>query len=141
MKFQITSLGTLLLVLFFASVATAQSSDPILAVADKTNQTKEDKETLTTNVNEVLANVHQHISGKLDINSDLFQYYNSTVSFTISFVVDQNGKIKKVHAIDNAKGPIVAQAIKQIKRMKKAPVVTENGKVVAKLFYLPIEIK
>lgn len=139
MKFQITSFGTLLLVILFASLATAQSSNSILAVADKTNPSEE--EVFTTNVNEVLANVHQHISGKLDIDSDLFQYYNSTVSFTISFVIDQEGKIKKVHAIDNAKGPVVAKVIRQIKKMKKAPVVLENGTAVAKRFYLPIEIK
>lgn len=139
MKFQITSFGTLLLVILFASVATAQSSNSILAVADKASTSE--AEAFTTNVNEVLANVHQHISGKLDIDSDLFQYYNSTVSFTISFVIDQEGKIKKVHAIDNAKGPVVAKAIRQIKKMKKAPVVLENGKAVAKRFYLPIEIK
>lgn len=139
MKFQITSFGTLLLLILFTSVATAQSSDPMLAVADKANTSE--TEVFTTNVNEVLANVHQHISGKLDIDSDLFQYYNSTVSFTISFVIDQEGKIKKVHAIDDAKGPVVAKAIRQIKKMKKAPVVLENGKAVAKRFYLPIEIK
>lgn len=139
MKSQITSFGTLLLVILFASVAAAQSSNSMLAVADKTNPSEE--ENFTTNVNEVLANVHQHISGKLDIDSDLFQYYNSTVSFTISFVIDQEGKIKKVHAIDNAKGPVVAKAIRQIKKMKKAPVVLENGRAVAKRFYLPIEIK
>ena len=139
MKFQITSFGTLLLLILFTSVATAQSPDPMLAVADKANTSE--AEAFTTNVNEVLANVHQHISGKLDIDSDLFQYYNSTVSFTISFVIDQEGKIKKVHAIDNAKGPVVAKAIRQIKKMKKAPVVLENGKTVAKRFYLPIEIK
>ncbi len=108
-----------------------------MAVADKTNQAK----AFTTNVNDVLANAHQHISGKLDIDSDFFQYYNSTISFTISFVIDQEGKIKKVQAIDNAKGPVVAEAIRQIKKMKKAPVVLENGKAVVKRFYLPIEIK
>lgn len=139
MKFQITSFGTLLLLILFTTVATAQSSDPMLAIADKANTSE--TEVFTTNVNEVLANVHQHISGKLDIDSDLFQYYNSTVSFTISFVIDQEGKIKKVHAIDDAKGPVVAKAIRQIKKMKKAPVVLENGKAVAKRFYLPIEIK
>ncbi|NRB54084.1 MAG: hypothetical protein HRU41_40925 [Saprospiraceae bacterium] len=139
MKFQITSIATALLVLFFSSTVFAQSSSSILAVADQTKQ--EEEKTFTTNVNEVLANVHQHISKKLEIDSDLFQYYNSTVSFTISFVIDQEGKIKKVHAIDNAKGPVVAKTIRQIKKMKKAPVVLENGKTVAKRFYLPIEIK
>ena len=78
MKFQITSIATALLVLFFSSTVFAQSSSSILAVADQTKQ--EEEKTFTTNVNEVLANVHQHISKKLEIDSDLFQYFLSLLS-------------------------------------------------------------
>lgn len=141
MKIQSISIGCLLFVLHFSVATNTQAQNSILASVDKlTEAAAQPTDATTTNANEVLTNLNQRLFKNLTIDSDLFQYYNSTVSFVITFVIDEKGKIKKVQALHKAKGPIVAAVIKKVKAMKKMPVVLENGRSVAKQFFLPIQI-
>lgn len=141
MKIQSISIVCLLFVLLFIVDTNAQAQNSILVSVDKVAEAvTQPADATTTNANEVLANLNQRLFKNLSIDSDLFQYYNSTVSFILTFEIDEKGRIQKVQSLHKAKGPIVATVIKKVKAIKKMPVILENGKPVVKQFFLPIQI-
>lgn len=134
---------TLLLATFIGLTVTSLQAQvlahgPMLSEAElKTEVTKRP----SSNEKEVLSGITQHISNAINDFTDLLAFYNSDVEFTLSFHVNENGKIEQITSSDSCKSPIAAALVRELKELGKVSPVLRDGVAIQRQFRIPVRFE
>ncbi|NRB46506.1 MAG: hypothetical protein HRU41_02455 [Saprospiraceae bacterium] len=120
------------------SLSSLQAQGPM---ADNVDLRTEKPNLSSTNEQEVLADITQHIGKTIEDFSDLLSFYNSDLEFTLSFNINKSGKIEQITSSDSCKSPIASALVKELEELGKVSPVVRDGVAIERQFRIPVRFQ